>query len=180
MKCISCEDIIPKERLDILPETKKCVQCSDEEKVGCVDITYHKTGNTIQIMPKSQAEKINKAAKRNGFGTLAGMKGGSGESKQKISLNTNKNLILIKHDQELFEKIGKEMMDILEISGKDKALLHINKNKESRLLSPIQYRKLKTIIDFFSPVENKKEDEKVNDKLDIDKEILLTFKNRRI
>ena len=37
---------------------------------GCVSITYHKTGNTIQIMPKEQAKRIRKLTERRGYGTM--------------------------------------------------------------------------------------------------------------
>ena len=52
LKCISCKTEINPLRLKALPNTKVCVKCSTTEQVGCVDITYHKTGNTIQVMDK--------------------------------------------------------------------------------------------------------------------------------
>ena len=45
------------------------VECSTTEPYGCVQITYHKTGNTIQIMPKEQAKRIRKLSARRGYGT---------------------------------------------------------------------------------------------------------------
>jgi len=67
MNCIKCKENINSRRLKALPQTKVCVNCSTTEAVGCVDITYHKTGNTIQIMDKASADKINKLAKRRGL-----------------------------------------------------------------------------------------------------------------
>jgi hypothetical protein len=46
-----------------------CVSCSNTESYGCVPITNHKTGNSIQIMSKSQAEVIRKSSMRKGYGT---------------------------------------------------------------------------------------------------------------
>ncbi len=68
MNCITCKNPINSQRIKALPATKICVDCSTTEQVGCVDITYHKTGNTIQVMDKASAEKINKLARRGNFG----------------------------------------------------------------------------------------------------------------
>jgi len=50
MDCIKCKEKIDDRRLKALPQTKVCVNCSTTEAVGCVDITYHKTGNTIHYL----------------------------------------------------------------------------------------------------------------------------------
>ena len=47
VKC-SCGNIIPKKRVEM--GYKVCVECSTTEKYGCIDIIYHKTGNTIEIL----------------------------------------------------------------------------------------------------------------------------------
>ena len=65
-KC-KCNKIIPQGRLNL--GYKTCVNCSSTEAYGCVNITYHKTGNTIQIMPKTQAARIRKLSARRGYGT---------------------------------------------------------------------------------------------------------------
>ncbi len=66
MKC-KCKNIIPLPRLELGYTT--CVGCSTTEAYGCVQINYHKTGNTIQIMPESQARVIRKLGARRGYGT---------------------------------------------------------------------------------------------------------------
>jgi hypothetical protein len=65
-KC-KCNNIIPPQRLAL--GYTECVNCSSTEAYGCVAITYHKTGNTIQIMPKAQAARIRKLTARRGYGT---------------------------------------------------------------------------------------------------------------
>ena len=65
-KC-KCGNIIPPQRLAL--GYTECVNCSSTEAYGCVAITYHKTGNTIQIMPKAQAARIRKLTARRGYGT---------------------------------------------------------------------------------------------------------------
>ena len=65
-KCNS-KNIIPPQRLAL--GYTSCVECSTTQPYGCIAITYHKTGNTIQIMPKEQAKRIRKLGARRGYGT---------------------------------------------------------------------------------------------------------------
>jgi len=65
-KC-KCKNIIPPQRLAL--GYTSCVECSTVEAYGCVNITYHKTGNTIQIMSQSQAKRVRKLGARRGYGT---------------------------------------------------------------------------------------------------------------
>ncbi len=68
MKCNKCKKTIVQGRVDL--GYKVCLNCSTVESYGCVAITYHKTGNTIQIMPKEQAKRIRKLTERRGYGTM--------------------------------------------------------------------------------------------------------------
>jgi|TARA_B110000914_G_scaffold220924_1_gene231792 hypothetical protein len=67
MKC-KCSNEIPMGRVNL--GYKTCVSCSTTEAYGCINITYHKTGNTIQIMPKAQAARLRKLTERRGYGTM--------------------------------------------------------------------------------------------------------------
>ncbi len=69
MKC-KCNSIIPQGRVNL--GYKTCVNCSTTERYGCIPITYHKTGNTIQIMSQSDAAHIARATRRRGYGTMLG------------------------------------------------------------------------------------------------------------
>ena len=69
MKC-KCNNIIPQGRVNL--GYKTCVNCSTTEMYGCIPITYHKTGNTIQIMSQSNAAHIARATRRRGYGTMLG------------------------------------------------------------------------------------------------------------
>ncbi len=71
MKCI-CNNIIPQGRLDLGYHT--CVNCSTAQPYGCVAISNHKTGNTIQVLPKEVADNINRLSARKGYGVMSGMK----------------------------------------------------------------------------------------------------------
>ncbi len=64
LNCKSCKNEINPLRLKALPNTKFCVDCSTTEQVGCVDITYHKTGNTIQIVSQELSALVHKSWRR--------------------------------------------------------------------------------------------------------------------
>ena len=66
MKC-KCGNNIPQGRVDL--GYKTCVNCSSVKRYGCVPVTNHKTGNSIQIIAESDAAVINKAFRRKGYGT---------------------------------------------------------------------------------------------------------------
>jgi len=72
-KCIKCGGKMPKLRL-VKYGYKSCVNCSTVEQVGGIPVTNHKTGNTIQVVPKDLAERVNRAAQRQGYGVCKGMK----------------------------------------------------------------------------------------------------------
>ena len=69
MKC-NCKNIIPIQRVKLGYTT--CVQCSTVERYGCAPITYHKTGNSIQIMSSKDAARIAKLTRRKGYRTMLG------------------------------------------------------------------------------------------------------------
>ena len=69
MKC-KCNKPIPNGRLRL--GFKVCVSCSSVEAYGCAPLINHKTGNSIQIMSKSDADKIAKMTQRRGYGTMLG------------------------------------------------------------------------------------------------------------
>ena len=71
MKC-KCNKTIPKARINLGYNT--CVDCSTVKPYGCVNITYHKTGNTIQITSQDVANKLRKLSARSGYGIMRGIK----------------------------------------------------------------------------------------------------------
>lgn len=69
-----CGAIIPQGRIDL--GYRNCVKCSNVEPYGCINVTYHKTGNCIQIVSKSESARIRKMSERRGYGTnLSKIKG---------------------------------------------------------------------------------------------------------
>ena len=166
MNCIKCKSKIPEQRIKILPSTKTCTECSDEEAVGAVDIVYHKTGNTIQIMDKKSADSINKSARRSGFGSLRAMKGGSGGGDMKVTLGT-KMAIPRQPTQDDFEAVGKKMMELLEWEDRDGIIKMLDSKLNNRTIAVAHYRKLINILNQFKPepvvVKNRTEPEEVSD-----------------
>jgi len=67
MKC-KCNTLIPEGRLKL--GYKVCVSCSTVERYGCAPLINHKTGNSIQIMSRSDAARIAKMTRRKGYGTM--------------------------------------------------------------------------------------------------------------
>ena len=150
MNCIHCKTEIPNQRLQALPNTKTCTECSTIEQVGCVDICYHKTGNTIQVMDKESAAKINKLSQRAGYGIMRGLRGGS-TPKSTTKITGNSGRVMRMPTRQDFENAGKRVMDILELKDKDSAIKYIDEVLESRMISGSHHRQLKEIVNTFMP-----------------------------
>ena len=57
INCISCGNPIPEKRLEILPNTKKCVSCSDTGKKGALTVMKGTGDNTwVETIPMSPEE----------------------------------------------------------------------------------------------------------------------------
>ena len=67
MKC-KCNKIIPEGRLRL--GFRVCVDCSTVSKYGCAPVINHKTGNSIEILSRADAERIAKLTRRKGYGTM--------------------------------------------------------------------------------------------------------------
>ena len=137
---MKCNHNIPQARLDL--GYKVCVNCSTEEKLGCIDTIHHKTGNTIQVMSREDADKASKLTRRSGFGVLRSMTGGS-TSQRKAKITHGCSTTTIGNDI-MFEHIGKTYMDYLEVDENiaqrflDRALNNVE-------ISQNQYNKIKLL-----------------------------------
>ena len=117
MKC-KCGSQIPEARLEL--GYKTCVLCSTEEKVGCIDVVYHKTGNTIEITDRETAEKIRKLSRRNSKGIMVGMRPSSKSMTYQPSGKVNGQRLLeraVQPDPVQFEKDGTRAVEIMEEQG---------------------------------------------------------------
>lgn len=141
MKCISCNTELPNVRISL--GYKECTSCSTIDSYGCVDIVYHKTGNTVQVMSKEAAASVNKH-KRRGFGTM--LKGGS-----KTSTYSPKNTkfgasTTVIGNEVTFNKVGEECMKLLESNGIDSVFSYIDKAVRNYEINVNQAFKLKRIF----------------------------------
>ena len=137
---MKCNHNIPQARLDL--GYKVCVDCSTEEKLGCIDTIHHKTGNTIQVMSRKDADQASKLTKRAGFGILRSMAGGS-TSQRKAKIINGCSLTTIGSDVS-YEHIGKTYMDYLEVD-KEIAQRFLDRALNNLEISENQYNKIKLI-----------------------------------
>ncbi len=148
---------------------KVCVECSTTEKYGCIDIIYHKTGNTIEILDAEDARKMKKLSQRRGFGSLRALGAGSSETvKGEIKIGASNAFV---GSQKSFEREGERAMLFLETFGIQKALESIESAKKSSRISIDQVVRLKRIITLLSPEEKapevRKEDVVTQEILDV-------------
>ena len=142
MNC-KCKKIIPQARLDL--GYTVCVECSTVEKLGCIDTINHKTGNTIQVMSRDDADQALKLTKRAGFGTLRSLRGASVKSNTKILHGCRLTSI---GNQKLYEQVGKTYVDYYDVDTKlaEKYLLRMLNNLEINQLQYNTIKKLSKII----------------------------------
>jgi len=169
MHCVKCKSDIPQVRVDL--GYRECVDCSSVEQVGCVDITYHKTGNTIQVMDKQTAAKVNKLSQRAGYGIMRGLRGGSTpKSKTKIG-----NIRIFRQPTEAdYARTLKELELNLD-RGRDWCLKWIADLYSSHVINSKHCFNLRTIIDALlpkpTPIIN------TNDDYEVDEQIAYAFRN---
>ncbi len=176
MNCIKCKCNIPKARLKALPDTKVCVECSDVESVACVDIVYHKTGNTIQIMSQEQADVINKSAKRSGFGSLRALKGGSGGGSTKATKLGGTYKIPRSYTHTDLERVLQRALEMIELKyDRNEINGMISNALNSRRISGVQFRRINEILEIMHPSPIK--ENVVIEEEPIDPQIIGAFRN---
>jgi hypothetical protein len=169
MHCVNCKSVIPQGRVDL--GYKECVDCSTVEAVSCVDITYHKTGNTIQVMDKATADKVNKLSQRAGYGIMRGLRGGK-SPKSNTRLTGSVRVFRIPTDED-YARTLKELEFNLD-RGRDWCIDWIESLYASHTISSTHVFNLRTIVNTLLPLPDKAtytEDNKVDD------EIAYAFRN---
>ena len=68
MKLCKCGDEVHPVRIKY--GYSNCVTCSKVERYGCAPVINHKTGNSIQILSRRDADRIAKITRRRGYGTM--------------------------------------------------------------------------------------------------------------
>ena len=128
-----------------------CVSCSEVETYGCVDIVYHKTGNTVQVMTKEQAASVNKHARKR-FGTV--LKGGSKSTTYNpkgIKKGCSTSFV---GNNELYEEVGAMMMNLLDAKGFDTASIYVDKQVQNFTINGSQAFKLKQLLKTITHYDN--------------------------
>jgi len=136
---MKCNHNIPQARLDL--GYKVCVECSTVEKLGCIDTINHKTGNTIQVMSREDANKASKLTQRAGFGILRSMTGGSSQRKAKIIHGCSTTYV---GNDVMFEQIGETYMNYYEVD-KEIAKRYLDRALNNAEVSQLQYNKIQMI-----------------------------------
>ena len=150
-KICKCGNDIPTKRIEL--GFNDCVECSTTETYGTVDITYHKTGNTVQHVDKATAKNINKAARRNTYGSNLGSikPGGHEEFRRKIDIGCSTATI---GSQGMFERVTSEVELKYDLLGKAKAIDYINRKVDSCTITVVQSQKLKRMLDLLDMIES--------------------------
>ena len=137
---MKCNHNIPQARLDL--GYTVCVECSTEEKLGCIDTINHKTGNTVQVMSREDADKASKLTKRAGFGILRSMSGGSSQRKAKYKYDGCSTTYV--GNDTMFEQIGKTYIDYLDVD-EEIAERYLDRALNNLEISQLQYNKIKLL-----------------------------------
>jgi len=147
---MKCTHNIPKQRLALGYTT--CIECSTEEKLGCIDTINHKTGNSIQVMSRAEADQAIKLTKRAGFGTLRAITKGSSQRKTKYQYDGCSTSQV--GSQELYEHVGKTYIDYLDID-KDIAERYLTRSLDNFEISQLQYNKIKQLCYKLNTITNR-------------------------
>jgi len=147
---MKCKHNIPKARLDL--GYTECVECSTVEKLGCIDTINHKTGNTIQVMSRHDANQASKLTKRAGFGTLRAITKGSSQRKTKYQYDGCSTSQV--GSQELYEHVGKTYIDYLDVD-KDIAERYLTRSLDNFEISQLQYNKIKQLCYKLNTITNR-------------------------
>ena len=147
---MKCTHNIPKQRLALGYTT--CVECSTEEKLGCIDTINHKTGNSIQVMSRAEADQAIKLTKRAGFGTLRAITKGSSQRKTKYQYDGCSTSYV--GNDNMFEHIGKTYIDYLDVD-KDIAERYLTRSLDNFEISQLQYNKIKQLCYKLNTITNR-------------------------
>lgn len=159
--CKTCKKSYPQQRKEL--GYNVCVDCSTEEGWSCSSLTYHKTGNTIQIIKDPEAAyNLNQMASRKSFGVMKGITGqykryvkDSNEPKKELKVEDKTGQVYSSNRRVKgtingitvdFEKQGTEAMNILESKGLEASISWIKAEYKEQRLSQEDFVKLVQMI----------------------------------
>ena len=150
MKCQKCDNIISAGRLKALPNTKECVACSStEQNMVRAVITGKTTYSEVEVIKKKKTkEYLNKliGKGRRGFGSM--LHRGTRNEPALKNVRLGKTMPVFRMPtKEDFDRIGKQVMWYIELDMPEKAERIMKEALENRVITGIQYRQLKSIIE---------------------------------
>jgi len=177
MKCSKCDEIIPKGRLKILPDTKECVECSSTEpNMVRTIITGKTTYSEIEVIKNKETKEYLQRLEgkgRTGFGSMLYRGSRNEPSASKVSLKSNVRQIPL-YTKEHFDKVLKEAIGWLDYD-KDYSIKKVEKALKNEMISGPQYRQILEILEVMSPTEVRVKKEVKQEK--VDEEIVHAFRN---
>jgi len=134
-----------------------CVDCSTESAWSAVQVVYHKTGNTIEVVKDPEVAALATAmSQRTGFGVMKGLTGN--HRKTRLAANTPKRkeiqqsvvsdkIISRKPIQTDWYAVGEEAVSVLETAGIESALAYLEKALEEKRIIRFDMKRLVPIIE---------------------------------
>ena len=142
MKC-KCGSVIPEVRVNM--GYSECVGCSSVERVGVVDVVYHKTGNTIEITTGEVADSVRKLSRRRGFGTMTCMGGKKSEVYNPRGMKNKLSVVQVGSEVG-FERVGAKCMEVYDSSGIEAAERVLERGVRDMDISQGQAGKIRRIF----------------------------------
>ena len=150
MKCQKCDNIISAGRLKALPNTRECVACSStEQNMVRAVITGKTTYSEVEVIKnKKTKEYLNKliGKGRRGFGSMLHRGTRNEPSIKNVQLGKTMPVFRMPTKED-FDRIGKQVMWYMELDMPEKAERIMKEALENRVITGIQYRQLKGIIE---------------------------------
>ena len=174
--CPKCNtNKIPQGRIDL--GFNVCVECSTVEAVSCVDITYHKTGNTIQITDKATADRLNKLSQRSGYGIMRGLRAGKAPKSTPTKITESKRPLrkFREYTHDDLENVLEVSIHYMDIGLRQKAFQHVDDSLESKKINGTQRRKAMEILSIMFPEPVK--EMVINEPEPVSEEIQFAFRN---
>lgn len=172
MICTKCSSSIPNQRWNLGYRT--CTNCSTEDQISCIPVTYHKTGNTIEITSKEIAKKVQKESTRSSFGTMRCLKG---KKSTTYSPKNTKHQLHIRPiaTAEQYQIVLERMINYIDHFNNDQILIELDKlvqkydlsgQQKSNIIQILEHLTLKKIVS--EPIRYRlgKENEPVRSEID--------------
>jgi len=180
MHCSKCQKKIPVARLKALPNTKRCVECSNVERNYVRTIISGKTTySEVEVIKNKDTKEYlrNLDSKgRQGFGSMLyrASKNEPSPKASSLSLGTRVTRKMPEYSQANFEKVLGEAMEWLD-HDKNHAIQKIEKACKEETISGIQRRRALEILEVFKPTPKVVKQEVKQEP--VDDEILHAFRN---